>query len=736
MTTTVNRYDGDGTTTDFTFSFDYLSQSYVTFTVKNAQGTDVTSDYSGVMLDSTTYQITPAPSTGTKVEIKRSTAITDDLFAFATGAVIRPNDLSQAMKTLRDYSEESVDQIATATLNAQSEAVSQATATANSYASTATTKASEAAASESTATTKASEAATSASDASTSAASASVAVSSAQDAQAAAETAQTGAETAQAAAETAQTAAEGAKNEFFGVYLGTFANDTAVTGTPDVGDLYYNSTATSLKIYNGSAWVEAASSQDAADTIAAKNEFFGIYKGTSSSAPSGSHDAGDLYFDTTDNEIKVYTGSAWTSVSTTSTSTAAEASKVAAETAKTAAEAALKQLLNKYHGAFASDSAVQTAISNDSDLSLEQGDLYFNTTQNALRYYDGSAWYNAASTNVIDTSNLVNVGDVSYSGIATDDLLVRTANGWTNTTFADLMVSLNAKVFTSADHSKLDGIEAGATGDLTGAEIKLAYESQADTNAFTNTLQTKLEGIEAGADVTVFSNVQAAGALMDSELASESAVKGINQALTTTSDVDFKDLTLSGDLGANKVCVGTTSAYPSTVSGAVLSSDGYAYLSRKAGVPLLLNRINDASGGTSYGPIVYFQYGGVSKGQIDILSDDVEYKDASGNVRKPRYTSLTGTTATLSDEGVYYTTSVTSCTLGSPVAGTVMTIYNDSASDITLYKGSTLQTMRIGADNDGSNGGNKGSVTLAPNSTTTITMFAANFAVVTGTDVS
>lgn len=652
MTTTVNRYDGDGTTTDFTFSFDYLSQSYVTFTVKNAQGTDVTSDYSGVMLDSTTYQITPAPSTGTKVEIKRSTAITDDLFAFATGAVIRPNDLSQAMKTLRDYSEESVDQIATTTLNAQSEAVSQATAIA-------TSQANEASAMANYSIGQANAAATSASNAATSAASASSALSGAQSAQVAAETAktgaetaQTGAETAQAAAETAQTAAEGAKNEFFGVYLGTFANDTAVTGTPDVGDLYYNSTSTSLKIYNGSAWVEAASSQDAADTIAAKNEFFGIYKGTSSSAPSNSHDAGDLYFDTTDNEIKVYTGSAWTSVSTTSTSTAAEASKVAAETAKTAAEAALKQLLNKYHGAFASDSAVQTAISDDSDLSLEQGDLYFNTTQSALRYYDGSAWYNAASTSVIDTSNLVNVGDVSYdSSIAANDLLVRTANGWTNTTFADLMASLNAEVFTSTDHIKLDGIEAGATADQTGAEIKTAYEGEADTNAFTDTLKTKLEGIEDGADVTDSTNVQAAGALMDNELANIDAVKGIDQALTTTSDVTF-------------------------------------------------NSVSDTIGGTAR------------------------------NVRTPRYDS---TSTTLTNEGVYYRTSDAALTIGSPVAGTVMTIYNNNAGDITLNRGSSLNTMRIGTNNETNN---NSSVTLGPRSTTTITMFTATFAVVTGTDVS
>lgn len=50
---------------------------------------------------------------------------------------------------------------------------------------------------------------------------------------------------------------------------------------------------------------------------------------------------------------------------------------------------------------------------------------------------------------------------------------------------------------------------------------------------------TKLDGIEAGADVTDATNVQAAGALMDSELAYEAAVKAINQDLSTTGIVQF-----------------------------------------------------------------------------------------------------------------------------------------------------------------------------------------------------
>jgi len=51
----------------------------------------------------------------------------------------------------------------------------------------------------------------------------------------------------------------------------------------------------------------------------------------------------------------------------------------------------------------------------------------------------------------------------------------------------------------AAQDTKLNGIEADAKGDQSGAEIKTAYE--AEPNAFTDTKDTKLTGIEDGADV-------------------------------------------------------------------------------------------------------------------------------------------------------------------------------------------------------------------------------------------
>jgi hypothetical protein len=73
----------------------------------------------------------------------------------------------------------------------------------------------------------------------------------------------------------------------------------------------------------------------------------------------------------------------------------------------------------------------------------------------------------------------------------------------TGTTIIDDSLNITASVGTvdgrtvSADGTKLDGIEAAATADQTGAEIKALYE--AETNAFTNAQFAKLGGIENSA---------------------------------------------------------------------------------------------------------------------------------------------------------------------------------------------------------------------------------------------
>jgi hypothetical protein len=105
----------------------------------------------------------------------------------------------------------------------------------------------------------------------------------------------------------------------------------------------------------------------------------------------------------------------------------------------------------------------------------------------------------------------------------------------------------------AADGTKLDGIESGATADQTGAEIKTAYEGEANTNAFTDAEQSKLAGIEASADVTDATNVDAAGAVMESDYDAQTILAAVSDNTPTAVTVgasNFVGRTAAGNVGA------------------------------------------------------------------------------------------------------------------------------------------------------------------------------------------
>ncbi len=107
----------------------------------------------------------------------------------------------------------------------------------------------------------------------------------------------------------------------------------------------------------------------------------------------------------------------------------------------------------------------------------------------------------------------------------------------------------------SVDGTKLDNIESNATADQTDAEIKTAYENNADTNEFSDAEQTKLSGIDTGAQVNPTShaiafitglqtalNTKATTTYVDQEIAStlvsEMSYKGGYNASTNSPNLD------------------------------------------------------------------------------------------------------------------------------------------------------------------------------------------------------
>jgi len=122
------------------------------------------------------------------------------------------------------------------------------------------------------------------------------------------------------------------------------------------------------------------------------------------------------------------------------------------------------------------------------------------------------------------TGNIAVSGTVDGRDVATDgSKLDGVETGATaDQTDAQIRTAVEAasdsNVFTDADHSKLNAIEANATADQTNAEIRAAVEAASDSNVFTDADHTKLNAIEASADVTDATNVNAAGAVMNSDL--------------------------------------------------------------------------------------------------------------------------------------------------------------------------------------------------------------------------
>ena len=134
--------------------------------------------------------------------------------------------------------------------------------------------------------------------------------------------------------------------------------------------------------------------------------------------------------------------------------------------------------------------------------------------------------------------------------------------------------------FANGDKTKLDGIEAGATADQTSEEIQdivggmltgntetgitVTYQdsdgtidfvvaSQTDEN-FTTADHSKLDGIEASADVTDTANVTSAGALMDSEV--DADIKTLSLPASTTISTFAKTFLDDADAAAVKTTLG------------------------------------------------------------------------------------------------------------------------------------------------------------------------------------
>jgi hypothetical protein len=358
MANSFVRYTGDGSTATYSVPFSYRAQEDVTVTLNGVVSTAFTWNGAGTQIT-----FTSAPASAVAIEIRRTTSQGTKLVDYASGSVLTESDLDTDSDQAFFMSQEAIDDAGdviklsnvnfqwdaenkrltnvadptsaqdAATKNwsetAMSSQLTQATTQATNAATSATNastsetnaaaSATAAASSASAASTSETNAASSASAASTSETNAATSETNAATSATTATTQATNAATSATAAQTAQAAAEAAADNFDDTYLGAKASDPTLDNDGDAltaGDLYFNTSDNSMKVYDGSSWNNTAVSTTNLVSKTSNTGSAELPSGTTAQR-DGSPSAGYIRFNADNSSFEGYDGSAWDAIPTT-----------------------------------------------------------------------------------------------------------------------------------------------------------------------------------------------------------------------------------------------------------------------------------------------------------------------------------------------------------------------------------------------------------------------------------
>ena len=113
-------------------------------------------------------------------------------------------------------------------------------------------------------------------------------------------------------------------------------------------------------------------------------------------------------------------------------------------------------------------------------------------------------------------------------GDNSDEEKIRLTGSDSSTDDVVLEAGTGLSIARSGDKITFTNTVSDTNTQLSNAEVRTAVEAASDSNVFTDADHTKLNGIEASADVTDTANVTSAGALMDSEVTNLADVKSFD----------------------------------------------------------------------------------------------------------------------------------------------------------------------------------------------------------------
>jgi hypothetical protein len=252
--------------------------------------------------------------------------------------------------------------------------------------------------------------------------------------------------------------------------------NTVAANSTNINSAVANATNINSAVANAtninSAVSNATNISTVASNISSVNSFSDVYR-IASSAPTSSLTAGDLYFDTSSDILKVYGASGWQSAGSSVNGTSARFAYTltANQTTVTGNDQSGNSLL--YDAGFL--------------------DVYLNGVKlhsNDFTASSGSSIVLAAGATANDILEVVAFGTFSLS------------DGTFPGTSAMGTITVTGTIDgrdVATDGTKLDTIETSATADQTDAEIRAAVEAASDSNVFTDADHSKLNAIEASA---------------------------------------------------------------------------------------------------------------------------------------------------------------------------------------------------------------------------------------------
>jgi hypothetical protein len=260
MATTQTTYTGNGSTTNYSFTFEYLKQADVKVTLDTVATTAFT------FANATTLSFTTAPANGVAIRIFRDTTIDTLSSTFFPGSAIKAEDLNENFTQNLYVTQESDTEagLATTTANGAVTTANNAVTTANSAVTTANsadTKSDAAVATANTASTNASAAVTTANTASTNAT----------NAVNTANTASTNATTAVNTANTASTNATNAVTTANSAATDAASAITTANGAVTTANTALANAATATTTANGAVTTANTASTDASAAVTTAN---------------------------------------------------------------------------------------------------------------------------------------------------------------------------------------------------------------------------------------------------------------------------------------------------------------------------------------------------------------------------------------------------------------------------------------------------------------------------------